>query len=488
MNDFNNLLLSKTDLTATQDFLNRRVFLRNGAAALSATALAGLLPKPAFAGSGTSFPNFPAKAKRVIYLFQSGAPSQMDLFDPKPGMKEHHGKDLPDSIRKGQRLTTMTSGQKNFPIAPSIFKFARHGKSGQWMSEVLPHLSKEADELCFIKSMHTEAINHDPAITFCQTGHQLAGRPSLGAWLSYGLGTENMDLPAYVVMTSWGTGRPNDQPLYDRLWGAGFLPTQHQGVKFRNSGDPVLYLSDPKGINRKMRRDMLDEIAKLNRKDRQVVGDPEIDARISQYEMAFRMQSSVPDLTDVSKEPKHILDSYGPDVLKPGTYAANCLLARRMAERDVRCIQLFHMGWDHHGGLPNAVKGQCRDVDQPTAALIADLRQRGLLEDTLIVWGGEFGRTIYSQGKLTATNYGRDHHPRCFTVFLAGAGIKKGYSLGATDDYCYNITEDPVHVHDLNATIMHLLGVDHKKLTYRFQGRDYRLTDIHGHLIKKIMA
>ena len=488
MNDFNNLLLSRTDLNATQDFLNRRVFLRNGAAALSATALAGLLPRDAKAGPGHGLPNFPAKAKRVIYLFQSGAPSQMDLFDPKPGMKEHHGKDLPDSIRKGQRLTTMTSGQKTFPIAPSIFKFARHGKSGQWMSEVLPHLAKEADELCFIKSMHTEAINHDPAITFCQTGHQLAGRPSIGSWLSYGLGTENEDLPAYVVMTSWGTGRPNDQPLYDRLWGAGFLPTQHQGVKFRNSGDPVLYLSDPKGINRRIRRDMLDEIAKLNRKDRQVVGDPEIDARISQYEMAFRMQSSVPDLTDVSKEPKHILDSYGPDVLKPGTYAANCLLARRMAERDVRCIQLFHMGWDHHGGLPNAVKGQCRDTDQPTAALIADLRQRGLLEDTLIVWGGEFGRTIYSQGKLTATNYGRDHHPRCFTVFLAGAGVKKGFSLGTTDDYCYNITEDPVHVHDLNATIMHLLGVDHKKLTYRFQGRDYRLTDIHGHLVKKILA
>ena len=488
MNDFNNLLLSKTDLNATQDFLNRRVFLRNGAAALSATALAGLLPQQAQAGPGHTFPNFPAKAKRVIYLFQSGAPSQMDLFDPKPGMKKEHGKDLPDSIRKGQRLTTMTSGQKTFPIAPSIFKFARHGKSGQWMSEVLPHLSKEADELCFIKSMHTEAINHDPAITFCQTGHQLAGRPSIGSWLSYGLGTENKDLPAYVVMTSWGTGRPNDQPLYDRLWGAGFLPTQHQGVKFRNSGDPVLYLSDPKGINRKMRRNMLDEIAKLNRKDRQVVGDPEIDARISQYEMAFRMQSSVPDLTDVSKEPKHILESYGPDVLKPGTYAANCLLARRMAERDVRCIQLFHMGWDHHGGLPNAVKGQCRDTDQPTAALIADLRQRGLLEDTLIVWGGEFGRTVYSQGKLTATNYGRDHHPRCFTVFLAGAGVKKGFSLGATDDYGYNITEDPVHVHDLNATIMHLLGVDHKKLTYRFQGRDYRLTDIHGHLVKKMLA
>jgi hypothetical protein len=336
--------------------------------------------------------------------------------------------------------------------------------------------------------MHTEAINHDPAITFCQTGHQLAGRPSIGSWLSYGLGTENSELPSYVVLTSWGTGRPNDQPLYDRLWGAGFLPTQHQGVKFRNSGDPVLYLSDPKGMNRSMRRDMLDELAMLNRKDHQLVKDPEIDARISQYEMAFRMQTSVPELTDVSKEPKHILNSYGPDVLKPGTYAANCLLARRMAERDVRCIQLFHMGWDHHGGLPNAIKGQCRDVDQPTAALIKDLKQRGLLEDTLIVWGGEFGRTIYSQGKLTETNYGRDHHPRCFTIFMAGAGIKKGMSYGSTDDYCYNITENPVHVHDLNATIMHLMGVDHKKLTYPFQGRDFRLTDIHGHLIKDILS
>uniref|UniRef100_UPI00389AE968 DUF1501 domain-containing protein n=1 Tax=Candidatus Seribacter sulfatis TaxID=3381756 RepID=UPI00389AE968 len=296
------------------------------------------------------------------------------------------------------------------------------------------------------------------------------------------------ELPSYVVLTSWGTGRPNDQPLYDRLWGAGFLPTQHQGVKFRNSGDPVLYLSDPKGMNRSMRRDMLDELAMLNRKDHQLVKDPEIDARISQYEMAFRMQTSVPELTDVSEEPKHILDSYGPDVLKPGTYAANCLLARRMAERDVRCIQLFHMGWDHHGGLPNAIKGQCRDVDQPTAALIQDLKQRGLLEDTLIVWGGEFGRTIYSQGKLTETNYGRDHHPRCFTIFMAGAGIKKGMSYGATDDYCYNITENPVHVHDLNATIMHLMGVNHKKLTYPFQGRDFRLTDIHGHLIKDILS
>ena len=491
MNHFNQLLTSKTNLSSTQDFLNRRIFLRNGAAALSATALAGLLSsqKVQAKDSGLQvFPNFPAKAKRVIYLFQSGAPSQMDLFDPKPGMEKVRGEDLPESIRKGQRLTTMTSGQKNFPVAPSIFKFARYGQSGQWMSDVLPHLSKQADELCFIKSMHTEAINHDPAITFCQTGHQLAGRPSIGSWLSYGLGTENAELPSYVVLTSWGTGRPNDQPLYDRLWGAGFLPTQHQGVKFRNSGDPVLYLSDPKGMNRSMRRDMLDELAMLNRKDHQLVKDPEIDARISQYEMAFRMQTSVPELTDVSEEPKHILDSYGPDVLKPGTYAANCLLARRMAERDVRCIQLFHMGWDHHGGLPNAIKGQCRDVDQPTAALIQDLKQRGLLEDTLIVWGGEFGRTIYSQGKLTETNYGRDHHPRCFTIFMAGAGIKKGMSYGATDDYCYNITENPVHVHDLNATIMHLMGVNHKKLTYPFQGRDFRLTDIHGHLIKDILS
>ena len=491
MNQFNQLLTSKTNLSSTQDFLNRRIFLRNGAAALSATALAGLLsPQKGQAQDPglQGFPNFPAKAKRVIYLFQSGAPSQMDLFDPKPSMEKVRGQDLPESIRKGQRLTTMTSGQKNFPVAPSIFKFARHGQSGQWMSDVLPHLSKQADELCFIKSMHTEAINHDPAITFCQTGHQLAGRPSIGSWLSYGLGTENSELPSYVVLTSWGTGRPNDQPLYDRLWGAGFLPTQHQGVKFRNSGDPVLYLSDPKGMNRSMRRDMLDELAMLNRKDHQLVKDPEIDARISQYEMAFRMQTSVPELTDVSQEPKHILDSYGPDVLKPGTYAANCLLARRMAERDVRCIQLFHMGWDHHGGLPNAIKGQCRDVDQPTAALIKDLKQRGLLEDTLIVWGGEFGRTIYSQGKLTETNYGRDHHPRCFTIFMAGAGIKKGMSYGVTDDYCYNITENPVHVHDLNATIMHLMGVNHKKLTYPFQGRDFRLTDIHGHIIKDILS
>lgn len=485
---------ARPDGATLQDYLNRRLFLRRGASALGTAALASLLGpgSPAAATAATEgsagFPHYPARAKRVIYLFQSGAPSQMDLFDPKPAMDKQRGKDLPPSIRQGQRLTTMTSGQKSFPIAPSLFKFARHGQSGAWLSELLPHLAGVADELCFIRTLHTEAINHDPAITFCQTGHQLAGRPSIGAWLSYGLGSDNRDLPAYVVLTSFGTGRRDDQPLYDRLWSSGFLPTQHQGVKFRNTGDPVLYLSDPAGLDRRQRRDMLDELATLNRRDHETFGDPEIAARIAQYEMAFRMQSSVPDLTDISDESDATLALYGPEVRTPGTYAANCLLARRLAERDVRCIQLFHMGWDHHGGLPAAIRGQCRDTDQPTAALIADLKQRGLLEDTLIVWGGEFGRTIYSQGALTETNYGRDHHPRCFTVFLAGAGVKKGMTLGETDDFCYNVVSDPVHVHDLNATLLHLLGVDHKRLTHRFQGRDYRLTDIHGELIRKILA
>ena len=463
-----------------QDRLNRRAFLKHSGLALGSTALATQL-----AAAPT---HFAPKAKRIIYLFQSGAPSQMDLFDPKPQMEKRRGQDLPASIRQGQRLTGMTSGQKTFPVAPSMFKFAQHGQSGAWISELMPNISKMADELCFIRSMHTEAINHDPAITFCQTGSQLAGRPSIGSWLSYGLGSASRDLPAYVVLTSFGTGRREDQPLYDRLWSSGFLPTQHQGVKFRNVGDPVLYLSDPAGMNRGMRRGMLDELAALNQHDHQLFGDPEITARVAQYEMAFRMQASVPDLIDISKEPQHVMDAYGPDVKTPGTYAANCLLARRLAERDVRFIQLFHMGWDHHGGLPNAIKGQCRDTDQPTAALIKDLKQRGLLDDTLIVWGGEFGRTIYSQGALTETNYGRDHHPRCFTVFMAGAGVKKGTTYGETDDYCYNITRDPVHVHDLNATILHLLGINHELLTFPFQGRDYRLTDIHGSLVKGIVA
>jgi hypothetical protein len=448
------------------------------------------MPQPQAQAAGLEgWPHRPIKAKRVIYLFQSGAPSQMDLFDPKPQLAAHFGKDLPESIRKGQRLTTMTSGQKSFPVAPSIFKFSQHGQSRAWISELMPHISSVADELCFIKSMHTDAINHDPAITFFQTGRQLAGFPSMGSWLSYGLGSSNRDLPAYVVLTSFGSGRPDDQPLYDRLWGSGFLPTQHSGVKFRNSGDPVLYLSNPAGMDRSLRRETLDQLGALNRKRLQTVKDPEIEARISQYEMAFRMQASVPDLTDLSGESKATLELYGPEVNRPGSYAANCLLARRLAERDVRFIQLFHMGWDHHGGLPNAIRGQCRDTDQATAALIKDLKQRGLLEDTLIVWGGEFGRTIYSQGGLTATNYGRDHHPRCFTVMLAGGGIKAGTSIGETDDFCYNITRDPVSIYDLHATMLHLLGIDHQRLSFKFQGLDARLTGVEGaKVIKAALA
>lgn len=467
------------------DILNRRTFLQTSAAGIGTAALASLMQPRAMAE--TALHHAP-KAKRIIYLFQSGAPSQMDLFDPKPAMADKRGTDLPDSIRKGQRLTTMTSGQATFPIAPSIFKFAQHGECGMWMSDILPHMSKIADEFCMIRSLNTEAINHDPAITFCQTGSQLAGRPSIGSWASYGLGSENLDLPAYVVLTSFGSGRPDDQPLYDRLWGSGFLPTVHQGVKFRNSGDAVLYLSNPPGIDPAARRSTLDRLSKLNSQRHEAMKDPEIETRIAQYEMAFRMQSSVPELLDLKEEPKHILDMYGPDVSRPGSYAANCLLARRLAERDVRFVQLFHMGWDHHGGLPNAIKGQCRDTDQATAALITDLKQRGLLNDTLIVWGGEFGRTIYSQGGVTDTDYGRDHHPRCFTILMAGAGVKKGLTYGVTDDFCYNIVEKPVHVHDLNATILHLMGVDHTRLTYRYQGRDFRLTDIHGEIVHDVLV
>ncbi|MCD6051844.1 MAG: hypothetical protein K0Q55_3253 [Verrucomicrobia bacterium] len=480
---------------AAQMALTRRTFLSRSAAGLGLAALGSLLDNRLFAAgsSATStlpgWPHFPVKAKRVIYLFQSGAPSQMDLFDPKPMLAEKRGQELPESIRQGQRLTTMTSGQKNFPVAPSIFKFAQHGNSGAWISELMPHLSSIADDVCFIKSMHTDAINHDPAITFFQTGRQLAGFPSMGSWLSYGLGSECKDLPAYVVLTSFGTGRKDDQPLYDRLWSSGFLPTHHAGVKFRNTGDPVLYLSNPPGVDRATRRETLDELNTLNRRRHNSIGDPEIQTRIAQYEMAFRMQASVPDLTDISKEPASILEMYGPNVKTPGTYAANCLLARRLAERDVRFVQLFHMGWDHHGGLPAAIKGQCSDTDQPTTALIKDLKQRGLLDDTLIVWGGEFGRTIYSQGTLTETNYGRDHHPRCFTVFMAGGGIKPGVSLGETDDYSYNIVRDPVSIYDLHATMLRLMGIDHNRLSYKFQGLDAKLTGVEGaQVIKSVIA
>ncbi len=474
--------------------LARRTFLRTTGLSLGSLALSELMANEATSspakrvGGLAELPHFAPKAKRVIYLFQSGAPSQIDLFDPKPGLKDARGQELPDSVRMGQRLTGMTSGQKSLPIAPTMFKFAQHGKSGTWLSELLPHMSEVVDDICVIRSMHTEAINHDPAITFINTGHQLAGRPSAGAWASYGLGTENQDLPAFVVMISRGTGRPADQPLYDRLWGSGFLPSQHQGVKFRSVGDPVLYLSNPPGIDTETRRQQLDDLGQLNQLKLGEQGDPEIATRIAQYELAYRMQTSVPELTDISNEPQNILDMYGPEVTKPGTFAANCLLARRLAERGVRFTQLFHMGWDHHTNLPKSMRGQCYDTDQASAALIKDLKQRGLLDETLVVWGGEFGRTIYCQGNLTATNYGRDHHPRCFSIWMAGGGVKPGLTYGATDEHSYNIVTNPVHVHDLNATMMHCLGVDHRRLTYRFQGRNYRLTDVHGEIVKGILA
>ena len=453
---------------------------------LGATALAGLLAEDGFAQNTT--PHFAPKAKRVISLFQSGGPSQIDLFDPKPGLKDLRGSDLPDSIRRGQRLTGMTATQTTFPTAPSLFEFKQHGNSGAWVSNLLPHTAKMADQLCFIKSMYTEQINHDPAITFFQTGFQLAGRPSIGAWLSYGLGSENKELPSYVVMVSQGTGRPGDQPLYDRLWGSGFLPSRYQGVKFQSSGDPVLYLSNPDGVDDAGRRRFLNDLGKMNEMKYEQAGDPEISTRIAQYEMAYRMQTSVPELTDLSKESARTLEMYGPDAKKPGTFAGNCLLARRLAERGVRFVQLFHRGWDHHTTLPKSIAGQCRDVDQGGAALVADLKERGLLDDTLVIWGGEFGRTVYCQGKLTADDYGRDHHPRCFTVWMAGGGVKPGITIGETDDFSYNITADPVHVHDLNATILHCLGIDHTKLTFKFQGRHFRLTDVHGNVVKKTLA
>jgi hypothetical protein len=477
--------METNELLRLQDRLNRRTFFKGASSVMTAAAMNSLLPNQIFAETT----NFKPKAKRVIFLFQSGAPSQMDLFDHKPSMNGRKGEDLPDSIRKGQRLTTMTSGQAKFPIAPSIFKFNKFGNSGMELSELIPSISSVADELCLIRTMHTEAINHDPAITFCQTGSQLAGKPSIGSWVSYGLGSENKELPAYVVLTSFGSGRPDDQPLYDRLWSAGFLPSKHQGVKFRNKGDAVLYLSNPSGMDRDARRGSLDRIAELNKKRFDAVGDPEIQTRISQYEMAFRMQTSVPELLDISREPRHVLDLYGQSVSRQGSYASNCLLARRLAERNVRFIQLFHMGWDHHGGLPNAIRGQCNDTDRATAGLIIDLKQRGLLEDTLIVWGGEFGRTIYSQGGITENNYGRDHHPRCYSIFLAGAGIKKGLTYGVTDDFCYNIVENPVSVYDLNATILHQLGINHESLTFKFQGLNAKLTGVEpAKIIKDILA
>ena len=467
------------------DALNRRTFLQTSANGLGAMALGCLLGRGQTAGAALGQAHFVPKAKRVIYLFQSGGPAQMDLFDPKPQLEKHRGQELPDSIRGKQRLTGMTANQKTLPVAPTKYRFTAHGQSGLELSEMLPNLGRVADELCVVRSIHSEAINHDPAITFLQTGFQLSGRPSIGSWVSYGLGAMNRDLPTYIVMTSRG-GSGDAQPLYSRLWSSGFLPTQHSGVKFRNTGDPVYYLSNPPGVDRETRRDMLDDLAALNRQRYDVLGDPEIQSRIAQYEMAFRMQSSVPELTDVSGEPEHVLKLYGPDVKKAGSFAANCLLARRLAERDVRFIQLFHMGWDHHSNLARDMPRQCRDTDHPTAGLITDLRQRGLLDETLIVWGGEFGRTIYAQSP--EKNGGRDHHPRCFSYMLAGGGVKSGLVHGETDDYSYNIVRDPVHVHDLNATTLHQLGIDHERLTFKFQGRQYRLTDVHGRVVREILA
>ena len=456
---------------------------------MGAAAIAGLMARDnqAKASAAAQLTHFAPKAKRIVYLFQSGGPSHLELLDYKPNLKKLHGTELPDSIRHGQRLTGMTSGQKSFPVIAPKFKFHQAGQAGTWVSELLPHTARVMDDICLIRSMHTEAINHDPAITFIQTGSQQPGRPSLGAWLSYGLGSEADDLPAFIVLISHGSGKDANQGLLERLWGSGFLPSSHQGVKFRSSGDSVLYLSDPPGMDRELRRQMLDGLAQLNQRELAQSGDPEIATRISQYEMAFRMQSSVPDLTDLSKESAKTFELYGEESKKPGTFAANCLLARRMLERGVRCVQLYHRGWDQHGGLPTNIPKQAHDIDQPQAALITDLKQRGMLEDTLIVWAGEFGRTVYGQGGLQE-DYGRDHHGRCFSVWLAGGGIKPGVVHGETDDYGYNITRDPVHIHDLNATILHCLGYDHKRLTYRYQGRDFRLTDVHGDVVKPILA
>lgn len=478
---------------------NRRSFLYGGGIGLGTLALGYLSQlgqakstKPA---GGASFgglanlPNHTPTAKRVIYLFQSGGPSQFETFDYKPSLDKLRSQELPDSVRMGQRLTGMTSGQARLPIAPSIFKFAQHGESGTWISELLPHTATVADHLCVVRSVHTEAINHDPAITFCQTGSQLAGRPSIGAWVAYGLGSLNRDLPTFVVLTSRGSGRTAGQPLYDRLWGSGFLPSRYQGVKLRSGREPVLYLKTPQGVSTDTRRHMLNDIAALNQQRFAESGDPEILTRIEQYELAFRMQTTVPELTDISGETKATLDLYGPDVHRPGSYARNCLMARRMIERDVRFVQLYHMGWDQHDNLPDHLSKQCKDTDQPSAALIRDLQQRGLLEETLVIWGGEFGRTVYSQGELSEKNYGRDHHPRCFSAWLAGGGVKPGIVYGATDEFGYNIIENPVHVNDLNATILHCLGIDHRRLSVKHQGLDMRLTGVEEHApIRRILA
>ena len=465
--------------------VNRRLFFRNTGASIGVAALANMLSEDNVAKAAPSSAHFAPKAKRIIYLFQSGGPAQQDLFDHKPLLKDRHGKELPPTVRGAQRLTGMSVNQSSLPLAGSHFKFSQHGQSGAWLSELLPHHREIADDLCFIKSMHTEAINHDPAITLFQTGSQIAGRPSLGSWLSYGLGSENKDLPGFIVLVSAGQG---GQPLYARLWGNGFLDSQYQGVQFRGGKEPVLYLSNPAGVSATRRRAQLDTINALNRYQFESELDPEIESRIAQYEMAYRMQSSVPDATDFSNEPESTFKLYGDDARKPGTYAANCLLARRLAERNVRFIQLYHQGWDQHSNLPRRIPGQTKETDQASAVLVKDLKQRGLLKDTLVIWGGEFGRTSYSQGVLTKDSYGRDHHPRCFTTWMAGGGIKPGITYGSTDEFGYNVAENGVHVHDFNATILNLMGIDHERLTFKYQGRRFRLTDVHGNVLNEIIA
>ena len=479
--------------------MTRRSLFGRTAGSLGAAALASLVANDqaratsrtgnARFGGLAELPHFAGTAKRAIYLFQSGGPSQMDLFDFHPRLRELHGTELPDSVRGGQRITGMTSGQTSFPVVAPMFEFARHGELGTWVSELLPYTAKIVDDLSIIKTVNTEAINHDPAMTFINTGTQQLGRPSLGAWLSYGLGCETEDLPAYVVMISKGS-RISMQPLFARLWGSGFLPSNHQGVRFRSGKDAVLYLSNPPGVTDTRRRQLLDSLAALNGIHSSHVGDPEIDTRIAQYEMAYRMQTSVPELMDLSNEPESTFELYGEAARRPGTYAANCLLARRMAERGVRFIQLFHRGWDQHFTLPKDIRQQCGDTDQASAALVTDLKQRGMLDDTLVIWGGEFGRTIYSQGKLTATDHGRDHHGRCFTVWMAGGGIRAGYEHGETDDFCYNIVRDGVHIRDLNATILHLLGIDHARFTFPYQGLDQRLTGVEeeAHVVREVLV
>ena len=472
--------------------MSRRRFLNGFGMGMGAIGLSDLLASETQAGdvakvTGGVLPetHHAAKAKRVIFLFQSGGPSQIDLMDYKPHLNKVHGQQLPDSVRQGQRLTGMSGNQSSLPLVGSPFKFAQHGESGQWLSELLPYTAGIADDMCIVNSMYTEAINHGPGVTFIQTGSQFPGRPSMGAWLSYGLGTANQNLPSFVVMVTKNKG---GQPLVARLWGSGFLPARHQGVRFRSGKDPVLYLNNPKGIDSASRKRMLDALEQLHHLQLDQQADPQLETRIAQYELAFKMQSSIPEVVDVADESKETLDLYGPDVNKPGSYAANCLLARRLAERGVRYIQLYHPGWDQHGGLPGGLRNQCRETDQASAALVKDLKQRGMLEDTLVVWAGEFGRTNYCQGQLNGNQFGRDHHPRCYSMWMAGGGTKPGTSYGKTDEYGYNIAENRVHVHDLQATILHLLGIDHERLTYRHQGRRYRLTDVHGEVVKPIIV